>query len=175
MSQTIVNKAKSILQGIESDFDLGFNWKDEYFDNYYRYFDDPDAEVRKWSLLIFAGGLGSWSLQSANIFSPDGEGWNEDKEYIFEDYVQAFLTHREAIKKEFPLLYNYLVWVLLYLDKRKPFDSIFTSYISYPSYISPNIKLFRELRQVLNSSGIDVNILPNNHQAIMKEVGLTPL
>ena len=172
MTQSIVEKAKCILKGIESDFDLGFNWKDEYYDNYYRYFDHPDAEVRKWSLLIFAGALGNWYLQSATIFSPGGEGWNEDKEYFFEEYVQAFLTHQEAIKKEFPLLYNDLVWVLLYLDKRKPFDAIFTSNISYPSYISPNIKLFRELRQVLTSSGIDVNVLPNNHQAIIKEMDL---
>jgi hypothetical protein len=169
LSENIVNKAKQILKGIEFDLDLAFIWNNDYYDHYYQYFSHPDDEVRKYALLVFAGGLGNWCLESAHIFRPieekvnDGD-FDKDKMYHFEDYVQSFLDHRVVIKQEFPLLYNRLVWYLLRLDNRKPFDTIFTS---------ADKQLFNELRQVLAESGIDVSKLPNNHQDIIKEVGLT--
>ena len=178
MSKKIVDKAKRILKGIQFDLELAFDWDKDHYDNYYEYFAHPNDEVRKWSLLIFVGGLGNWRLESAHIFRPieekitDGD-FEEDKVYHFEDYVQSFLNHRVAIKQEFPLLYSELIWYLLWLDNRKPFDTIFTSYISYPSYVCPNKQLFNKLRQVLTESGIDASKFPNNHEDIMKEVGLT--
>lgn len=169
MPKKIVNRAKCILKGIQFDLELAFDWNDDYYDNYFQYFSHPDDEVRKWSLLIFAGGLGNWRLGSARIFSLiEGK-----KTYQFEDYVRSFLDHRVSIKQEFPLLYNRLVWYLLWLDNRKPFDTIFTSYFSYRSYICPKKKLFNELRQVLTESEIDARKFPNNLEDILKEVGLT--
>jgi hypothetical protein len=165
----LVDKAKRILIGVETDFELCFLWDDDFHDTYYRYFSHPDHEIRKYSLLIFAGGLGNWHLQSAYIFNRD---LNRDKEYIFEDYVKSFLVNKETIRKEFPLLYRRLAWYLLRLDNRKPFDSMFTSYITYESYIDPNKKLFNDLRHILIESGVDFRELPNNHEDIMKEVGL---
>lgn len=169
MPKMTVDKAKCILKGIKFDLELAFDWNKDYYDNYYQYFSHPDREVRKWSLLVFVGALGNWHLGSACVFSLiDG-----NKTYQFEDYVQSFIDHRVAIKQEFPLLYNRLLWYLLKLDNRKPFDTIFTSYFSYPSYVCPRKQLFNELRQVLIESGIDANKFPNNLEDIFEEVGLT--
>jgi len=127
--------------------------------------------VIKYALLIFAGGLGNWGLGSARIFRPIEEketvgDFDKDRVYHFEDYVQSFIDHRVAIKQEFPLLYSGLLWYLLWLDNKKPFDTIFTS---------ADKQLFNELRQVLTESGVDVSKFQNNHEDIIKEVGLTPL
>lgn len=169
MPQKIVDKAKNILKGIQFDFEITFDWDKACYDRYYKYFSHPDVEVRKWSLLIFVGGLGNWRLESARIFSlVEGE-----KTYQFEDYVQSFLDNRVAIKQEFPRLYDTIIWYLLWQDIRKPFDTIFTSYLSYPSYICPKKQLFNELRQVLTESEIDASKLQNNHENVMKELGLT--
>lgn len=169
MPKKIVDKAKNILKGIQFDFEITFNWDQTYYEKYYKYFSHPDVEVRKWSLLIFVGGLGNWRLESACIFSLI----EEEKTYQFEDYVQSFLDNRVAIKQEFPRLYDTIVWYLFWLDNRKPFETIFTSYFSYPSYRCPKKQLFLELRQVLTESRIDANKLQNNHQDVMKELGLT--
>lgn len=169
MPKKIVDKAKHILTGIQFDFEIAFNWDSTYYERYYKYFSHPDGEIRKWSLLIFVGGLGNWRLESACIFSLiEGE-----KTYQFEDYVQSFLDNRVAIKQEFPRLYDTIVWYLLWLDNRKPFDTIFTSNYSYPSYKCPKKQLFNELRQVLTESGICANELQNNHIDVMEELGLT--
>jgi len=173
MSKNIVDKAQRILKGIQFDLGLAFDWNKDFYDNYYQY-SHPDDEVRKWSLLIFAGGLDNWCLESARILRPIEEkitdaDFDKDNVYHFEDYVQSFLDHRVAIKQEFPLLYSGLVWYLLWLDNRKPFDTIFTSYISYPSYICPKKQLFNELRQVLTESGINASKFQNNHGDIKKK------
>ena len=153
MPKKIVDKAKRILYGVVFDFDLAFDWYNENFDNYYQYFSHPDDEVRKYSLLIFAGGLGNWHLESALPFRPieqqvtDGD-FDKDKVYHFEDYVKSFLEHRVAIKQEFPLLFNRIIWYLLRLDNRKPFDTVFTF---------ADKQLLNKLRYVLNESGSDVN------------------
>ena len=55
MPKMIFNHAKYILQGIQFDFEITFNWDQNYYEKYYKYFSHPDIEVRKWSLLIFVG------------------------------------------------------------------------------------------------------------------------
>ncbi len=55
MSKKIVENAKNILKGIQFDFEIAFNWDQNYYEKYYKYFPHPDIEVRKWSLLIFVG------------------------------------------------------------------------------------------------------------------------
>ncbi|CAM3066774.1 hypothetical protein FITA111629_01475 [Filibacter tadaridae] len=169
MSKKIVDKAKHILKGIQFDLELAFDWNKDHYDNYYQYFTHPDNEVRKWSLLIFAGGLGNWHLESAQIFRTIKElkkysEFNKYKAYHFEDYVQSFLDNKDAIKQDFPLLYNQLVWYLLRLDNKKRCEYIFRTV---------DKQLLIELRQVLSESGIDASKFPNNHEDIMKEIGLT--
>lgn len=90
---------------------------------------------------------------------------NERKyQYCFEDYIRSFLKHKESIKQDFPLLYSRILWYLLWLDNRRPFDIIFTSVDS---------KLFAELRIILTASGVDASKFQENFLAIIEEVGLT--
>ena len=65
MSKKIVDKAQRILKGIQFDVGLAFDWNKDRYDNYYQYqyVVHPDDEVRKWSLLIFVGGLSNWCLE----------------------------------------------------------------------------------------------------------------
>lgn len=71
MKRTLVDKAKSILEGIEIGFfDTAKYWDEDNYDEYYRYFSHSDIEVRKYSLLIFAAGLGNWVIGSSIIFRP---------------------------------------------------------------------------------------------------------
>lgn len=71
MAKTLVDKAKSILEGIEIGFfDTAKNWDEDNYDEYFKYFSHSDIEVRKYSLLIFAAGLGNWFVGSSIIFHP---------------------------------------------------------------------------------------------------------
>lgn len=170
MSKEVVEKAKQILKGIQFDFEITFDWRSTYYESYYKYFSHSDVEVRKYALLIFVGALGNWRLESAHIFSSTEEINNNktidmDKVYHFEDYIRSFLKHKESIKQEYPLLYNKILWYLLWLDNKKPFESIFTSI---------DIQLLNELRNVLAESGVDASKFQNNFQDIIKELGFTP-
>lgn len=168
MTKTLVDKAKSILEGIEFGFfDTAKKWDDDNYDEYYKYFSHPDYEVRKYSLLIFAAGLGNWYMKSAFIFRPieerikeNGTYTSKDRLYYFENYVSSFIDNREAIRQEFPLLYKEIANYLLQLDNEKRFEYIFSSV---------DKQLFIVLRQVL--SGLEVK-----HQYkfndLLREVGL---
>ncbi|MEZ7173510.1 hypothetical protein [Sporosarcina sp. OR05] len=169
MQGEIVANAKQILKGVQYDFELAFDWDEAYYEPYYKYFSHPDIEVRKYSLLIFVGGLGNWRLESGHIFKSTEEmnKINPDEKqykYCFEDYIRSFLKYKESIKQEFPLLYSRILWYLLWLDNRRPFDSIFTSVDS---------QLFAELRYTLTASGVDASKFQENFLAIIEEVGLT--
>ncbi|MBO0603702.1 hypothetical protein I2483_18730 [Sporosarcina sp. E16_3] len=168
MTKRLVDKAKSILEGIEIGFfDTAKNWDVDNYDEYYKYFSHPDFEVRKYSLLVFAAGLGNWYGGSAIIFRPIEERKKEkwflsykEKIYYFEDYVRSFIDNREAIKKEFPFLYSVIVSFLIQLDNEKRFEYIF----------SPVDKqLFIVLRQLL--SGLEVKH-QYNFNDLLREVGL---
>lgn len=168
MTKTLVDKAKSILEGIEIGFfDTAKNWDVDNYDEYYKYFSHPDFEVRKYSLLVFAAGLGNWYGGSAIIFRPIEERKKEkwfhlfkDKMYYFEDYVMSFIDNREAIKQEFPFLDSVIVSFLIQLDNEKCFEYIFSSV---------DKQLFVVLRQVL--SGLEVKH-QYNFNDLLREVGL---
>ena len=170
MSKTVVDKAKRILEGIDFDLELAKNWSEDNYHNYYQYFSHQDLEVRKYSLLVFATALGNWHLESAQIFRSIKElkkypEFNKDKVYHFEDYVQSFLDNKDAIKQDFPLLYNRLVWYLLRLNNKKRCEYIFRTV---------DKQLLIELRQVLTETGIDASVFQNNYNDILREVGITP-
>lgn len=169
MAKTLVDKAKSILEGIEIGFfDTAKNWDEDNYDEYFKYFSHSDIEVRKYSLLIFAAGLGNWFVGSSIIFHPIEEHKKEmrfqsskDNIYNFEDYVRSFINNRETIKQEFPILYNLIVYYLFQLDNKKRFEYIFSSV---------DKQLFIELRQVLNYSRLDEHQI--NFNDLLREVGL---
>ena len=168
MTKTLVDKAKSILEGIEIGFfDTAKNWDVDNYDEYYKYFSHPDFEARKYSLLVFAAGLGNWYGGSAIIFRPIEERKKEkrflsykEKIYYFEDYVRSFIDNREAIKQEFPFLYSVIVSFLIQLDNEKRFEYIFSSV---------DKQLFIVLRKLL--SGLEVKH-QYNFNDLLREVGL---
>ena len=151
MEKTLVEKAQNILDGIEIGFfDTAKRWDKDNYDDYYKYFTHPNFEVRKYALLIFGAGLGNWLIKSSFIFQPIEKGKIElgylsDKNevYNFEDYVRSFIENREAIKQEFPNLYNSIASSLTLLDNENRFESIFTSV---------DKQLFIKLRKVLADS-----------------------
>ena len=171
MTKTLVDKAKSILEGIEIGFfDTAKNWNEENYDDYYQYFSHSDFEVRKYSLLVFAAGLGNWFMKSSFIFRPIEElergkhlHWHQDRIYQFESYVKSFVDNSEAIKQEFPLLYNAIVCYLLQLDNEKRFEYIVRSV---------DKQLFIVLRRILTDSGLDTEKYQYSFNDLLREVGL---
>lgn len=121
MTDSIIGKAKHILGYIPIGLDTAKNWNEQNFDYYFKYFVDPNQEIRKYSLLVFAAGLENWIIESATIFTP----YNEiSPDYIFEDYIKSFISNKESIKTDFPALYNHMIISLLELNEQKKFNSI---------------------------------------------------
>ncbi|TAA66093.1 hypothetical protein [Planococcus salinarum] len=166
----IVIKAKRILEGIEVGFfDTGKEWSSENYADYYRYFSHPNKEVRKYSLLVFAAAVGNWWMKSAFVFYSHADiiyysdlKEHLDKIYFIEDYFQAFLANKVAIKEEFPLLYNAIVVDLIKLDNENQFENV------YPS-VDP--QLFFQLRETWIKSNIDTSY-EYNFNDLLREVGL---
>ncbi|MBT2572081.1 hypothetical protein [Planococcus sp. ISL-110] len=155
------------MEGIEIGFfDTAKNWSIDNYANYYRYFSHSDRDIRKYSLLVFAAALGNWWMKSAFVFLTLGE--IEEKQdfqselYLLEDYVQAFLKNKEAIQREFPLLYNSILVDLIHLDNEKCFENTFPA---------ANKKIFSELRKTLKNSDIDEKY-QYNFNDLLREVGL---
>lgn len=169
MTKTLIEKAKSILEGLEYGyFDTAKEWSKDNYDDYYHYFSHPNFEFRKYSLLVFTAGLGNWYSKSAFIFEPIEElkkdpEFHPDTVYYFENYVRAFLDNREAIKRDFPKLYRMIVLYLIKLDNRENFKELFCSV---------DKKIFVELRQVLNDSGLGEELIYNKFHTFLKELGL---
>ena len=170
MTNSIVEKAKQIVDGIEIGFfDTAKNWHTENYADYYLHFNDADYETRKYALLVFCAALGNWYNKPANVFipieiqmqHPDFHLY-KDKIYRFELYVEAFLEHHEAIKQQFPLLYNAMVFFLIQLDREQPFEEIFHSV---------DEQLFIELREIVAVSNIDENYRYNFND-LLRELDL---
>ena len=172
MSKNVVDKAKRNLIGTEEgwywfDFDYNARWSKENFHEFYRYFSHHNVEVRKYSLLVFAAGLGNWAYDSSHIFAPIKElkkrpDYDPDKEYYFEEYVKSFLDNSESIKKEFPLLYQLIIKFLIQLDNRKRFEYVFREV---------DKQLFLDLRQFLNESAFGEKI-HFKYDEVMRELEL---
>lgn len=168
LTKALIDKAKSILSGIEIGYFItSKKWTKNNYDDYYQYFSHPDYEVRKYSLLVFGAGLGNWSAKSAFIFThrqrkdPD---FDPQKIYHLKYYIKSFLDNREPIKQEFPFLYKAIIYYLNELDYEKPFEVVFPSV---------DEQLFISLRKVLRNSGIDEKyVYEFNFNDILREVGL---
>lgn len=149
MSLTPIEKAKKVLRGIEEGdflFDMNAQWRNDYYDEYFKYFNHPDPELRKRSLLIFMSGLGATWQGSGTLFAPlkereEYEYSDETKVYLFEDYIKSFLENGESIKKDYPLLYEELIRFLIKLDIKKRFED---------SFVEIDKEIFVELRKVLD-------------------------
>lgn len=169
MSATIVQKAKRILEGLEyGAFITSKEWETENFDDYFNHFSDPNPDVRKYSLLVFAAGLGNWYSKSAFIFRPLKElrkdPFYDDPNavYYFPHYIEAFMKNRENIKLDYPELYRMIVLLLIKLDNEESFD------IMFPEHI----QLFKQLRNFLTDSGIKDSLIYDGFQKFLYDLNL---
>ena len=173
MSLTPIEKAKKILRGIEEGnylFDMNGQWRGEYYDDYFKYFNHPDPELRKRSLLVFMSALGETWMGSGILFAPLKERieYADDKVFLFEDYIKSFLENRESIKKDYPLLYEDLIRYLIKLDIKKRFED---------SFVEIDKELFVKLRKVLDEyKDLDEfgESYFGDYNEILKECGFPP-
>lgn len=167
MSSIIVQKAKRIVEGLEyGAFITSKGWESRDFEYYFKYFSSSDEEVRKYSLLVFAAGLGNWRGKSAFIFEPVEElrkdqMFDPDAYYYFPDYIDSFLTNREGIESDYPGLYIMIVHLLIELESQESFDKLF-----------PEHELFQQLRKVLNSSEIGDRLMYDDFQKLLYDMEL---
>ncbi|WP_301107246.1 hypothetical protein [Sporosarcina sp.] len=167
MSSIIVQKAKSIVEGLEyGAFITSKGWESRDFEYYFKYFSSSDEEVRKYSLLVFAAGLGNWRGKSAFIFQPVEELrkdqlFDPDAYYYFPDYIDSFLTNREGIESDYPGLYRMIILFLIELDNRESFGIIF-----------PEGELFKRLREVLDSSNVEGGLIYDGFQKLLYDMEL---
>lgn len=147
MSSIIVQKAKRIVEGLEyGAFITSKGWESRDFEYYFKYFSSSDEEVRKYSLLVFAAGLGNWRGKSAFIFQPVEElrkdqMFDPDAYYYFPDYIDSFLTNREGIESDYPGLYIMIVHLLIELESQ---SRIYTRQLYYDeAFTFRNLVLLR--------------------------------
>ncbi|AQQ52880.1 hypothetical protein [Planococcus lenghuensis] len=107
MSASLIEKAKRLLEGLEvGHFETAKDWNSDDYEDYFLYFGDADPEVRKLSILVFASALGNTRRGVARVLQPRS---HERFRYAFDDYAEAFLVHKEAISRDFPILYRTIV------------------------------------------------------------------
>lgn len=75
---------------------------------YYLYFDDPDKELRRYSVGIFTIWLGYWNTGCSFRFFKQSELYK---------YIKSLVKYKEEIEKEFPVLFNYIVYFLIELTE----------------------------------------------------------
>lgn len=157
-------KLAKLLAGIEIGyFDTSKNWGEETNDYYYKYFDDPDPELRSLSLLAFTSMVGNWYHGPADVFytSPHAIYSPPTSFYSFDDYLSAFLEHASQIKHDFPIMYSYIVYYLSELDKKRAFEHVFPEM---------DQKLFSQMRTLLFSG--EKNVRRSSFNDLLREVGL---
>ncbi|MEG0473351.1 MAG: hypothetical protein RR588_13540, partial [Solibacillus sp.] len=148
-----------------------------YREDYFNYFGDLDLETRKYSIAAFTCMLGTWETGYCRVFQPIKE-WEEIKRwsphpldqkrfYRFKDYIYALLEHHEQIEKEFPYMFEIIIWCLIQIEQNKG--------ISYEVWFPEhNPNMFKRLREEI--------LIPKKHLAekhspikyMLKEIGIEP-
>jgi len=118
---------KSIVEKVRLGLDnVGLGYFDtaesSEYDEYYRYFNDPDFETRKCALAEFTVMLGNWHACSATAFTPQQNRkfghlngpnyqWNE-----LNPYIEAFVSHQKIIEQDFPVMNDTIIWFLIHIE-----------------------------------------------------------
>ncbi|MCH7322738.1 hypothetical protein LZ480_12640 [Solibacillus sp. MA9] len=177
MTNIIIEQAKRGLKGFAIGFFHTSGHYGRYQEEYYKYFGDPDFETRKYSIAAFTCMLGTWETGYCRVFQPIKE-WEELKQssshpsnqirfYRFKDYVYALLEHHEQIEKEFPYMFEHIIFCLINIEKEKG--------ISYEDWFPEhNPNMFKRLREEI--------LIPKKHLAekhslfkyLLKEIGIEP-
>ncbi|QFF99254.1 hypothetical protein PB01_10665 [Psychrobacillus glaciei] len=106
MEEQIVESVRAGLKGFEiGDFHLGLSFPQM---PYYQYFSHSDIEVRRYSIATFVVRLGNWKEGSSFHFSHTERIKLNQPE--LEVYIQTFLKSKEMIKKDFPSMYQHVLF-----------------------------------------------------------------
>lgn len=177
LANNIIEQAK---QGLEGFAIGGYHTSGNYYrfrEDYYKYFGDLDFETRKYSIAAFTCMLGSWETGALQIFQPVKE-WEEHKKrsshpldqkrfYRFKDYLNALLEHREQIEKEFPYMFEDIIFFLIKIEQNKG--------ISYEEWFpehNPNV--FKRLREEILFQKKHLAEKRSPHKYLLKEIGIEP-
>ena len=178
MENNIIEQAKRGLKGFAIGHFHASGHYGRYQEEYFKYFGDPDFETRKYSIAAFTCMLGTWETGYCQVFQPIKE-WEERKKrsshpsnqirfYHLNDYVYSLLEHHEQIEKEFPYLFETIIWCLINIEKNEGID-----YEEWFPELNPN--MFKRLREEI--------LIPKKHLAeklshikyLLKEIGIEPV
>ncbi|CAM3169546.1 hypothetical protein FITA111629_07520 [Filibacter tadaridae] len=119
---SIKEKVKDIITGAGIGyFDTGICGE---YARYDLYMDDKDKEVRRNALMAFTMMLGTWHSGSSFSFTPqhlrkfDG-GFGEWRRHELHHYMKAFVTHQQAIQRDFPVMYAFIVWFFIHIEDER--------------------------------------------------------
>lgn len=171
MANNIIEQAKRGLKGFAIGHFHASGHYGRYQEEYFKYFGDPDFETRKYSIAAFTCMLGTWETGYCQVFQPVKE-WEEHRDplnqyYCFEDYLNALLKYHDRIEKEFPYMFEDMVYGLIKIEQDKG--------ISYEEWFpehNPNI--FKRVKEEI--------LIPKKHLAekhspikyLLKEIGIEP-
>lgn len=166
----IVQKVKEAITGIEIGyFDTA---KGYIFDEYFKYFNDDDKEIRMYTLLLFTAMLGNWYSKSAFVFKPEKERLKNEGEidtdfYDLESYLSSLLDCYQNIEKEFPYMFERIIRYLTLIEKDKG--------LSFEEWFPEiNSDIFKELREkiLIPNSNLVQDCHPMKY--LFREVGIEP-
>ena len=104
VSAEIIEKVKSGLNGIEIGYfhtGIGCNIGKAA---YYKYFDDPYIETRRYAIAAFTIYLGDSYTGCAHHFI--------NRESYLAEYIKAFIEHHQQIEKDFPSMFECIIQFL---------------------------------------------------------------
>jgi len=164
----MITKVQNALTGVGVGyFDTGMTCP---YDRYDLYFNDENLEIRRSALTAFVMMLGTWHSRSSFSFTPQhkrkfnstdpNETWNE-----LHHYIKAFVTHHQDIKRDFPVLYSFMIWFFIHIEK----ESLLTYEEKFPELDS---SWCTRLRQEILLKNIDIKMPPMKNFFI--ETGITP-
>ena len=136
MADEIINKVRASLENFElAGFETG--WASPEKDLYFKYFGNSNIEVRRYAVAAFVMYLGESYVGSSNHFY--------NRRFALEMYIKKFLQHQQQIKKDFPVMYEFIVH---YLNRCEEEVSVRTQI--YPDFIGGiYTNIDKELRQRL--------------------------
>lgn len=119
--KTMIENVKADLAGVGVGyFDTGICCR---YDRYDLHFNADNKEVRRCALAAFTMMLGTWHAGSTFSFTPQhlrkfdgGFGEGDWKYSELNQYVKSFVTHHAELRKDFPVMYAFVVWFFIHIE-----------------------------------------------------------
>lgn len=163
LEQQIVESVKVGLSG----FEIGYFHTGQWFPQmpYYKYFNHLDKEIRRYSIATFVVRLGNWEAGSSYYFSDRKQ--TKLKQPELELYIQAFLKNKEMIKKDFPSMYQYILYFSKELLEGSAIrGEIWKFRMAYP--------LKKELKNEIDNNNLNVKNVRFSTKYLLREFQLQP-